>query len=85
MHDTGCLPALYPRPEASHYATVHSGYYGTGVIQYCPPQWFIDQGDTTPDGTQYGFIELAWRIYLICTGPTGLEGTSWGKIKSMYR
>ncbi len=25
MHDIGCLPALYLRPAASHYGTIHSG------------------------------------------------------------
>ena len=85
MHDIGCLPALYPRPHYSHYPTIHTGYYGTG-FQYCPPLWFLDGRDTTWDeGTQYGFIEAAWRIYVSCTGPTTTESVSWGGIKSMYR
>jgi hypothetical protein len=64
MHDNGCLPAPYPRPYNSYYTTMHSGYYGRGSFQYCPPQWFKEPGDSTPNGTQYGYIELAWRIYL---------------------
>ena len=28
---------------------------------------------------------LAWRIYLTCDGPTVLQPTTWGQIKSMYR
>jgi hypothetical protein len=85
MHDNGCLPAIYPRPYASQYSAMHSGYYGRGAFQYCPTQWFKDPADSTADGNQYGFIELAWRIYLTCTGPTGVEPTTWGNIKSMYK
>jgi hypothetical protein len=84
MHDLGCLPALYPRPYDSHYGTMHSGYYGQG-FEHCPPQWFKDGNDTTPDGSQYGFVELLWRVCLDCTGPTETEGTTWSTIKSMYR
>jgi hypothetical protein len=85
MHDYGCLPALYPRPYSSHYPTIHSGYYGNNGFQYCPPRWYKDGRDTSPDGTQYGFLELAWRIYLICSGPTETAPASWGEIKSLYR
>jgi hypothetical protein len=85
MHDYGCQPALYPRPYSSHYATMRSGYYGNGAFDYCPPQWFLDGRDTTPDGTQFGFIELAWRIYVICSGPTETTPTTWGDIKTLYR
>ncbi|MFZ1947095.1 MAG: hypothetical protein WAW06_06080 [bacterium] len=85
MHDMSCLAALYPRPYSSQYPTVHSGYYGCNTFQYCPPQWFKDAGDSTPDGAQYGFTELAWRIYLTCTGPTDVEPTTWGSVKSMYK
>ena len=84
MHDYGCLPAGYPRPSAGHYSTIHSGYYGNN-FQYCPPQWFKEGGDSTPDASQYGFMELAWRIYVSCPGPTHVENTTWGGIKSMYR
>ena len=84
MHDEGCLPALYPRPYVSHYPTMHSGYYGQG-FEICPPQWFKDGADTTPDGSQYGFVELAWRLYVVCGGPTETGTTTWGNIKSMYR
>jgi hypothetical protein len=83
MHDTGCCPALYPRPTVSHYNTIHSGYYGPNFT-YCPPYWFLDGRDTT-DGTVYGFIELAWRVYLVNSGPTATKPSTWGNIKSMYR
>jgi hypothetical protein len=82
MHDTGCLAALYPRPYVSHYNTIHTGYYGVN-FEYCPPQWFLDGGDTV--GNVYGFIELAWRVYLQNTGPTATQPSTWGHIKSMYR
>jgi hypothetical protein len=84
-HDLGCLPMLYPRPYSSHYSTMHSGYYGNGGFAYCPPQWFLDVRDTTSDGTEYGFIELCWRLYLVCAGPTEVYPTTWGSIKSIYR
>ena len=84
MHDHGCLPALYPRPYSSHYASIHSGFYGQD-FQHCPPQWFRDMGDPTPDGTQYGFTELAWRLYLACDGPSANQPETWSSIKSMYR
>jgi hypothetical protein len=85
MHDTSCLPALYPRPHNSHYPTLHTGYYGCGSFEYCPPLGFIDGRDTTDDFSQFGGIEAAWRIYLSCSGPTSAEPTTWGAIKSMYR
>jgi hypothetical protein len=87
MHDESCLPALYPRPYVSHYNTIHSGFYGWAhyLGMYCPPGWFLDGRDTTDDGSQYGFIELAWTIYLGYTGPTATEPTTWGAIKSMYK
>ena len=84
MHDIGCLPVLYPRPHICHYTTMHSGYYGQ-EFEFCPPYWFIDGNDTTVDGSQYGFIELTWRIYLDCSGPSETEAATWGDIKSMYR
>lgn len=83
MHDTGCCPALYPRPSVSHYpGTMHTGDYGVNFA-YCPPYWFLNPGDTT--GDLYGCIELAWRLYLINTGPTAAEPSTWGNIKSMYK
>ena len=84
MHDYGCLPALYPRPYNSHYASIHSGYYGKD-FEYCPPRWFRDGRDSTPDGTQYGFCELAWRLYITCAGPSASQPATWSDIKSMYR
>jgi len=84
MHDQGSCPALYPRPGASHYGTMHTGYYGVN-FQYCPPWWFIDGADSTPDASIYGYIELVWRVYLIRSGPDAAEPSTWGAIKSMYR
>ena len=84
MHDYSCLAALYPRPYTSHYAAVHSGYYGTGY-EYCPPQWFCDGRDTSAACGVYGYIEAAWRIYLGCGGPSQAEPSTWGNVKSMYR
>jgi hypothetical protein len=80
MHDLGCLPAVYPR------TSVQSGYFGNGnVNQYDPPQWFCDGRDTSPNCDFYGPIELAWRVYILCWGETGVETSTWGNIKSMYR
>jgi hypothetical protein len=86
LHDLGCLPVYYPRtaPGVDPATCVHGGYFGTDPT-YCPPAGFLDGRDTTPDGTQYGFIELAWRIYVGCSGPTSAEPSTWGNIKSMYR
>lgn len=84
MHDQGCLAALYPRPIYGYYATIHSGYYGKD-FEYCPPLWFKDQNDSTPGGTQYGYCELTWRLYLACNGPTAVWPTTWGAVKAMYR
>jgi hypothetical protein len=86
MHDMSSYPMLYPRPYNSHYGTVHSGWYGdVGYLFYCPPRWLCDGRDTSADCATYGFIELAWRIYLSCTGPSGAEPSTWGSIKSMYK
>jgi len=84
MHDFGGLPAWYLRPYSIHNASIHSGFYGQG-FQYCPPRWFKDRGDTTTDGTQYGFMELCWRLYITCAGPSESQPATWGNIKSMYR
>jgi len=85
MHDTSCLPALYPRPTSSNYSSLHSGYYGNGGFQYCPAQGFRDGADTSQDGSVYGCVELAWRIYVDCTGPSSVQPVTWGAIKSMYK
>ena len=87
MHDFGCLPAVYPRGPcgAGGAPMVHSGYIGTFPFQYWPPIGVRDGKDTTPDCTQFGFIELVWRIDLINSGPTTTEPTAWGSIKSMYK
>jgi hypothetical protein len=84
LHDYSCMPALYPRPYTGHYTSIHSGFYGHN-FQYCPPRWFKDNGDPTPDGTQYGFTELCWRLYISCDGPSAREPSTWSNIKSMYR
>jgi len=78
MHDIGCLPALYPRPSSSHYPTMHSGYYGIDFA-FCPPVWFPEADTLT-----YGYLELAWRLFITCEGQA-TEPTTWGKIKSMYK
>jgi len=83
MHEVGCCPALYPRPFVSHYSTIHTGYYRYrhpgGGFEYCPPLWLLDGKDTV--GNVYGYIELAWRVYLSDTGPTSLKPSTWGSIK----
>jgi hypothetical protein len=81
MHDTGCCPALYPRPAVSHYTTMHSGDYGINFA-YCPPYWILNPGDST--GDVWGCIELAWRIYM-ANIYTDTEPSTWGSIKSMYK
>jgi hypothetical protein len=87
LHDYCCLPLLYPRPYSSHFSTMHSGYYGEDFA-ICPPQWFKDARDTTHDGTTWGYAELTWRLYLICSGLSGVDGeapgTSWSSIKALY-
>lgn len=86
MHDYGCLPAVYPRVACgAGTPQVHGGYIGTFPFQYWPPLAFLDGADTTPDGSLFGAIELAWKAYIICGGPTATEPSSWGNIKSMYR
>ena len=86
MHDYGCLPAPYPRVACgAGTPAVHSGYIGTFPFEYWPPQAFLDGRDTTPDGSMFGAIELAWRAYFVNSGPTATEPSSWGNIKSMYR
>jgi hypothetical protein len=86
LHDYGCLPAAYPRFACgAGVPAVHGGYIGTYPFEYWPPLSFLDGRDTTPDGSQFGAIELAWRAYFQCAGPTATEPSSWGNIKSMYR
>jgi len=84
LHDMSSFPGLYPRPASSHYETMHSGYYGDD-FEHCPPLWMCDAGDTSAACDEYGFLELAWRVYLVCAGPSGTEPCTWGSIKSMYR
>ncbi len=86
LHDYGCLPALYPRGQCGTVGPmVHGGYIGTYAFEYWPPLMFVDGADTTPDASQFGAIEMAWRVYIGCYGPTATEPSSWGNIKSMYR
>jgi hypothetical protein len=85
MHDAGCLEALYPRPYTSYYPAMHSGFFRQMGVHYDPPKWIRDRKDTTPDRHIYGYVELAWRIYLTCSGPSARSETTWGNIKSMYR
>jgi hypothetical protein len=84
LHDLGCLPALHPRPYISQYASIHSGYYGQD-FEYCPPRWFKDGRDSTSEGTQFGFAELCWRLYLGFRWGGANQPATWGSIKSMYR
>jgi hypothetical protein len=88
MHDYACLPASYPRAWCGSQAgvgyQVHGGYIGTYAFEYWPPLCFLDGRDTTADGSQFGCIELAWRIYIICEGFTPTQPSTWGNIKSMY-
>jgi hypothetical protein len=80
LHDYGCLPLTYPRSFS------HSGYYGNGdPCQYDPPLYFCDGRDSTPDCSNFGVIELAWRVYISCLGPTDAETSTWGNIKRIYR
>jgi hypothetical protein len=85
FHDLGCLPAVYPRTSPCTPGGVHGGYISDGITWYTPAIGFADGRDTTPDASQFGFIELAWRVYIICEGPTATEPSTWGNIKSMYR
>jgi hypothetical protein len=88
MHDLGCLPAFYPRGPVTPGVcdgNVHGGFFGAYQWEYLPPLGFADGRDSTPDVSQYGYIELAWRIYLDCLGPTAAKPSTWGNIKSMYR
>jgi hypothetical protein len=84
LHDISSYPVLYPRPYNSYYTSIHSGFYGQNFA-YCPPLLFLDGRDTTPDGSEYGYIELAWRVYLMASGPSSVEPTTWGNVKRMYR
>jgi hypothetical protein len=83
MHEGGCLPALYPRPYTSQYDEIHTAYYGTD-FESCVPYLLLDGLDTTYDGSMYGFVELAFKIFLECNGP-GIEPTTWSRVKSMFR
>lgn len=86
MHDYGCLPALYPRSgTGGPEPMVHSGFVGTYAFEYWPPIPFGDGRDTTPDLSQFGAIEMAWRIYVICGGATATTPSTWSDIKSIYR
>jgi hypothetical protein len=88
MHDISCLPAIYPRGAVTPgvcNGNVHGGYFGNYQWEYLPPLGFLDGRDTTPDGSQFGFIELAWTIYIGCAHPTADQPITWSSIKSMYR
>jgi hypothetical protein len=86
LHDYGCMPVVYPRGWCGGSATkVHSGYIGTFPFENWPPLCFLDGGDTTPDGSMFGCLDFAWRIYLICDGPTPTKPSTWGNIKRIYR
>jgi hypothetical protein len=44
-----------------------------------------DGRDTSANHSVYGYVEAAWRIYLICQGPSPTKPSTWGNIKTMYR
>jgi hypothetical protein len=86
LHDYGCEPLIYPRGPVTPgvcEGNVHSGYFGTYMWEYLPPISILDGDDSV--GDVYGYIEMAWTIYVLCQGPTGSEPSTWGNIKSMYR
>lgn len=82
MHDASCFEALYPRPWTSYFSVMHTQLYDC----CCPTEPIPDPGNYTDVYWPYGCIEGAYlRPYLLCVGPPGVEGTSWGSIKSLYR
>jgi hypothetical protein len=88
MHDSGCLPAHWPKTWlGGGDPRVHSGYVGDYRFQYWPPLAIPDAMFFPDDCT--GSVDLAWRVYLDCHGP-GLTPqspfpTSWGGIKNLYK
>jgi len=85
MHDYGCLPVSYPRGNCSGSAPkVHGGYIGTFPFESWPPVPLLDANDTTLDGSRFGYVELGWTLYVICSGTTASEPSTWSNIKSMY-
>jgi hypothetical protein len=86
LHDVGCLPAVIGRNACgTGVPMVHSGYFGTYAFEHWPPLPFCDGGDSTPDCSVWGAVELAWRIDFVCAGPVADKPASWGSIKSMYK
>lgn len=72
MHDSGCLPAVYPRSGfGGSEPRVHSGYVGTQPFENWPPVPLPDGKHLVDPGgaTWFGYAEAAWRIYLKCAGP----------------
>lgn len=71
MHEYGCMPAVYPRAWAGPGDPgVHSGYVGRYPFEHWPPLPFPDGIHTDPHGSEwYGFVEVAWRVYLSGGGP----------------
>jgi hypothetical protein len=85
MHDVGCLPVVHPRGACGGIdPKVHTGYIGTFPFEYWPPAEFCDGRDTTPGCSQFGSVELAWRVYMFCSGPDATKPSTWGNLKSMY-
>ncbi len=86
MHDISCLPAVYPRADCGGAEpAVHSGYVGLTPFEFWPPLGLLDGRDGTPDGSEFGFVEWVLTLYIGCSGPSGVETSTWGAIKAMYR
>jgi hypothetical protein len=85
LHDLSCMPGFYPRtaPGSDPATNVHGGYFGLDPQN--EPIGIPDGDDTTPDVSQFGYIELAWRLYIICSGPTDAQPSTWSNIKAMYK
>jgi len=92
IHEVGCLPAVYTRGGPSGVEPrVRSGYVGSYPFEHWPPRPFPDgKHASLPSGAEwYGYVETAWRVYLLCTGPSlappQTQTATWGAIKSLYR
>ena len=90
MHDYGCMPAHWPRDWAGgEEPHVRSGYAGRFPFEYWPPLGIPDGTCISPTSVcNRGFVEAAWRVYLVCYGPClhqHIYRTTWSGIKGMYK